>query len=90
MNSFCKKTAKYEKEKNISGLNNVFDALVFHAGTKQDGPTFVTSGGRVLCVTAFGKNQFRALQKTYENVEKIKFDKSYFRKDIGFDLEQGS
>jgi len=81
---------KYEKEKNISGLGNVFDAMVFHAGTKQDGPTFVTSGGRVLCVTSFGKNQFRALQKTYENVEKIKFDKAYFRKDIGFDLEEVS
>ena len=81
---------KFEKEKNISGLNNVFDAMVFHAGTKQDGPTYVTSGGRVLCVTSFGKNQFRALQKTYENVEKIKFDKSYFRKDIGFDLEETS
>ena len=79
---------KFEKEKNIHGLNNVFDALVFHAGTKQDGPTYITAGGRVLCVTSFGKNQYRALQKTYENVEKISFDKAYYRKDIGFDLEE--
>jgi phosphoribosylamine---glycine ligase len=79
---------KFEKEKNITGLNNVFDAMVFHAGTRQDGPTYVTAGGRVLCVTSMGKNQFRALQKTYENVEKISFDKAYYRKDIGFDLEE--
>lgn len=79
---------KFEKEKNIQGLNNVTGAMVFHAGTKQDGPTFVTSGGRVLCVTSMGKNQYRALQKTYENVEKISFDKAYYRKDIGFDLEE--
>ena len=79
---------KFEKEKNITGLNNVFDAMVFHAGTKQDGPMYVTAGGRVLCVTSMGKNQYRALQKTYENIEKISFDKAYYRKDIGFDLEE--
>jgi phosphoribosylamine--glycine ligase len=79
---------KYDKEKSISGLNNVFDSLVFHAGTKQDGPAILTDGGRVLCVTSFGKNQFRSLEKTYENVSKITFDKAYYRKDIGFDLEE--
>lgn len=79
---------KYDKEKSISGLNNVFDSLVFHAGTKQDGPAILTDGGRVLCVTSFGKNQFRSLEKTYENVAKITFDKAYYRKDIGFDLEE--
>lgn len=79
---------KFEKEKSVSGLNNVFDSLVFHAGTKQDGPAILTDGGRVLCVTSFGKNQFRALEKTYENVAKISFDKAYYRKDIGFDLDE--
>ncbi len=79
---------KYDKEKSISGLNNVFDSLVFHAGTKQDGPAILTDGGRVLCVTSFGKNQFRSLEKTYENVAKITFEKAYYRKDIGFDLEE--
>lgn len=78
---------KFEKEKSISGLNNVFDSMVFHAGTKQDGPAVLTAGGRVLCVTSLGKNQMRALDKTYENVAKIKFDKAYYRKDIGFDLD---
>lgn len=79
---------KFEKEKSISGLSNVFDSLVFHAGTKQDGPAYLTAGGRVLCVTSLGKNQHRALEKTYENVAKISFDKAYYRKDIGFDLEE--
>ncbi len=76
----------YEKEKNISGLNGIFDSLVFHAGTKQDGPTYLTSGGRVLCVTSYGKNQKKSLDKTYENVGKISFEDAYYRKDIGFDI----
>lgn len=76
----------YEKEKNIDGLNGIFDSLIFHAGTKQDGPTYLTAGGRVLCVTSYGKNQVKSLEKTYENLEKIDFDKAYYRKDIGFDL----
>ncbi|MBD3638296.1 MAG: phosphoribosylamine--glycine ligase [Crocinitomicaceae bacterium] len=77
---------QYEKEKNINGLNGIFDSIIFHAGTKQDGPTYVTAGGRVLCVTSYGKNQEKALEKTYENLEKIEFEKAYYRKDIGFDL----
>lgn len=76
----------YEKEKNINGLNAIYDSIVFHAGTRQDGPTTVTSGGRVLCVTSFGRTKDKALEKTYENIEKISFEKSYYRADIGFDL----
>jgi phosphoribosylamine---glycine ligase len=79
---------KFEKEKSVTGLNNVFDSLIFHAGTKQDGPAILTDGGRVLCVTSLGKNQYRALEKTYDNVAKISFDKAYYRKDIGFDLDE--
>jgi len=78
----------YEKEKNIDGLTGIFDSLIFHAGTKQDGPTYVTAGGRVLCVTSYGKNQKKSLEKTYENVGKIDFDQAYFRKDIGFDIPE--
>ena len=77
---------EYEKEKNINGLNGIFDSIIFHAGTKQDGPTTITAGGRVLAVTSYGKNQEKALEKTYENIEKIKFENAYYRKDIGFDL----
>lgn len=78
----------YEKEKNISGLTGIFDSVIFHAGTKQDGPTYVSAGGRVLCVTSYGKNQEKALEKTYENVKKIDFEKAYYRTDIGFDLKE--
>ena len=77
----------YEKEKSISGLNAVYESLVFHAGTKTDGPNTVTAGGRVLCVTTLDRKQDRALEKTYENLSKISFEKAYYRKDIGFDLE---
>ncbi|UKN00372.1 phosphoribosylamine--glycine ligase [Paracrocinitomix mangrovi] len=78
----------YEKEKNISGLNGIFDSMIFHAGTKQDGPTYVTAGGRVLCVTSYGKKLEAALDKTYDNLKKIDFENAYYRKDIGFDLEE--
>jgi len=77
----------YQKEKNITGLTGIFDSMIFHAGTKQDGPTCLTAGGRVLCVTSYGKNQEKALEKTYENLQKIDFEGAYYRKDIGFDLE---
>ena len=79
---------KYEKEKNISGLTGIFDSMIFHAGTKQDGPTYVTAGGRVLCVTSYGKNKDKALQKSYDNVKKIKYENAYYRTDIGFDLKE--
>lgn len=46
----------------------------------------VTNGGRVLSVTAFGKDKDEALAKAYSEAEKIKFEGKYFRKDIGFDL----
>lgn len=77
---------EYEKGKQIFGLNSVTNSLVFHAGTKSDGPAVMTSGGRVLTVTSYGKNLESALEKSYQSIEKIEFDKSYYRKDIGFDV----
>lgn len=76
----------YEKGKTIYGLNAVTDSLVFHAGTSADGPQIKTDGGRVLAVTSFGRNIHQALQRSYESLEKISFEKAYFRKDIGQDL----
>lgn len=78
----------YKKDIKINGLNSIFDSIVFHAGTKQDGPTSLTAGGRVLCVTSYGKTMEKALEKTYDNLEKIEFDGAYYRKDIGFDLAE--
>ncbi|MDO4782054.1 MAG: phosphoribosylamine--glycine ligase [Capnocytophaga felis] len=76
----------YEKGKRISGIENVAGSIVFHAGTILKDGELQTSGGRVLAVTSFGDDFKQALQKSYENIGKIHFDKMYFRKDIGFDL----
>ncbi|MCK8523314.1 phosphoribosylamine--glycine ligase [Aquimarina sp. D1M17] len=76
----------YEKGKEISGIDTISDSIVFHAGTKIEEGKVVTNGGRVIAVTSFD-NDFRiALQKSYANIEKLHFDKMYFRKDLGFDL----
>jgi phosphoribosylamine--glycine ligase len=77
----------YEKGKQIFGLNGIHHSLVFHAGTKADGPAVMTSGGRVLAVTSFGKDVDSALKISYANIEKIEFEGGYYRKDIGFDLK---
>lgn len=76
----------YEKGKTISGLNAVTDSIVFHAGTASDGPVVVSNGGRVLAVTSYGKNLESALERSYRSIEKISYDKAYYRKDIGFDV----
>ena len=76
----------YEKGKVISGLEKVKDALVFHAGAKQSGDEFVTSGGRVMAVTTFGTDHKEALKLAYKEVSKITFEGINFRKDLGFDL----
>lgn len=77
---------EYEKGKAISGIENVQDSIVFHAGTKTDNGQVVSNGGRVLAVTSYGTNFQEAIAQSYKNIEKLKFDKMYFRKDIGFDL----
>lgn len=76
----------YDKGKTIYGLNAVTESLLFHAGTSADGPQIKTDGGRVLAVTSFGRNLDQALQRSYESLEKISFEKAYYRKDIGQDL----
>lgn len=76
----------YEKGKVISGLNNVEGSIVFHAGTRMDGDKVVTSGGRVMAVSSFGKTMKEALALSYRNVGKIHFEGMNFRRDIGFDL----
>ena len=56
---------------------------VYHAGTKKDEEGYKTAGGRVLGVTANGKDLEEALQKAYAGVAKIDFEKVHYRKDIG-------
>ncbi|MDD3900274.1 MAG: phosphoribosylamine--glycine ligase [Dysgonamonadaceae bacterium] len=77
----------YEKGKTITGLDKVTDSIVFHAGTTiKNNNNVVTSGGRVLSVTSLGDNIQEALATSYKNIEKIDFEKKYYRKDIGLDL----
>jgi phosphoribosylamine--glycine ligase len=76
----------YEKGKEISGLDLIEDSLVFHAGTKLENGTVVTNGGRVLAITSYGNTFEEAIKKSYQNINKLHFDKMYYRKDIGFDL----
>jgi phosphoribosylamine--glycine ligase len=77
----------YEKGKVILGIEKVPDSIVFHAGTKLENGQVVSNGGRVLAVTSFGENFQEAIKKSYQNIDKLHFDKMYFRKDIGKDLD---
>ena len=76
----------YEKGKVISGISTVSDSIVFHAGTKSENHQVLSNGGRVLAVTSYGNDFQEAIKKSYQNIDKLHFDKMYFRKDIGFDL----
>lgn len=76
----------YEKGKTITGLDQVENSIVFHAGTAEKNGNIVTNGGRVIAVTSYGENFKEALKQSYKNVEKINFDKKYYRTDLGFDL----
>ena len=76
----------YEKGKVISGLDTISDSIVFHAGTLNNGDHILTNGGRVLAITSMGINHKEALEKSYNSIEKLHFDKINFRSDIGFDL----
>ncbi|AIZ41067.1 phosphoribosylamine--glycine ligase [Cellulophaga baltica] len=76
----------YEKGKEITGFEMIKDATVFHAGTTLVDGKVLTSGGRVLAVTAFGSDFKEALKLSYQNIEKLNFEKMNYRKDLGFDL----
>ena len=76
----------YEKGKVISGLDTISDSIVFHAGTLNNEDRILTNGGRVLAITSMGTNYKEALEKSYNNIEKLHFDEMNFRSDIGFDL----
>ena len=76
----------FEKGKVISGIENIFESIVFHAGTKTENGSVVSNGGRVLAVTSYGDTFQNAIKKSYQSIEKLHFDTMYYRKDIGFDL----
>jgi len=76
----------YKKGYEISGIDQVEGSIVFHAGTAIKKGNVVTSGGRVIAVSSYGKDKEEALRKSFTEAEKIQFTDKYFRRDIGFDL----
>ena len=77
---------EYKKGYPISGIDQVDGSVVFHAGTTMKDGQVVTSGGRVIAVSSYGKNKEEALKKSFTEAQKIKFIDQYFRRDIGADL----
>lgn len=77
---------EYVKGYPITGLDKVADSVVFHSGTALKDGQIVTNGGRVIAVSSYGKNKEEALQKSFEEANKIEFKDKYFRRDIGQDL----
>lgn len=69
--------------------SNISDVLIFHAGTRLENGKYYTSGGRVLGVTAMGETLESAVERAYEEVEKIYFNNMHYRKDIGRKKESG-
>ena len=76
----------YEKGFPITGIENISNSIVFHAGTTVKDGEVVTNGGRVIAVSSYGKDKAEALAQSMEGAKKIKFNKSYYRTDIGQDL----
>lgn len=76
----------YSKGKEIEGVGRVSDALVFHAGTKEQNGVLLSDGGRVIAVTAMSAVLKEAIAKSQQAAETITFEGKYYRKDIGLDV----
>lgn len=77
---------EYINGKTITGLENIKESIVFHAGTDLDNGLVKTNGGRVLAITTLQNNLFEALQQATADAGRVYYDGATFRKDIGFDL----
>lgn len=76
----------YAKGKQIAGIDQVHDSIVFHAGTSMKDGHIVSNGGRVIAVTSFGKDIKEALAHSYQSAEHINYEGKYCRKDIGWEF----
>ena len=76
----------YKKGYPIQGIDDVEGSVVFHSGTAMKDGQVVTNGGRVICVSSYGKDKEEALKKSFAEAQKIQFTDKYFRSDIGQDL----
>jgi phosphoribosylamine--glycine ligase len=76
----------YAKGYEIKGTENTGGSILFHSGTAVRDGKVVTSGGRVIAVTSYGKTMKEALAFSFRNAGSIRFTDSFYRKDIGFDL----
>jgi phosphoribosylamine--glycine ligase len=76
----------YPKGKVISGLEQVQDSLLFHAGTKNNNGQIETSGGRVIAITSLADDLKSALANSYKNADLVQFEGKNYRMDIGFEF----
>lgn len=77
----------FEKGKVISNLDHISDTIVFHAGTTEKEGQVLSSGGRVIAVSAYGTTREEARNRAFATAERIHFEKKYFRRDIGLDIQ---
>ncbi len=77
---------KYEKGKIIHGIDQTSGSIIFHSGTRLEGDSILTNGGRVIAISSIADSKEEALALSKRNAEIIDFEGKYYRKDIGFDL----